>query len=117
MSKGFSNPRETWDGRFSTDGYIFGMLRNGRGLMASFNRIPERERWDVVNYVRGLQGKYPVPTGTVVYPGEAKAFSAVSAVAPNMPATYAKPSTAGIVPKAEKAKDEHGAEAGHGGDH
>ncbi len=24
MGKGFSNPRETWDARFSTDGYIFG---------------------------------------------------------------------------------------------
>lgn len=28
MSKGFSNPRETWDGRFSTDGYIFGTEPN-----------------------------------------------------------------------------------------
>ncbi len=28
MSKGFSSPRETWDGRFSTDGYIFGTEPN-----------------------------------------------------------------------------------------
>lgn len=28
MGKGFSNPRETWDGRFSTDGYIFGTEPN-----------------------------------------------------------------------------------------
>ena len=40
-----------------TDGYIFGMLRNGRGLMPPQNRIPEEMRWDVVNYVRELQGE------------------------------------------------------------
>jgi mono/diheme cytochrome c family protein len=40
-----------------TDGYIFGMIRNGRGLMPSYNRIEEMDRWDVVNYVRALQGR------------------------------------------------------------
>ena len=40
-----------------TDGYIYGMIRNGRGMMPPYNRIEEMERWDVVNYVRGLQGK------------------------------------------------------------
>ncbi len=40
-----------------TDGYIFGMIRNGRGLMPNYKRIEEMDRWDVVNYVRGLQGK------------------------------------------------------------
>lgn len=98
-----------------TDGYIWGMLRNGRGLMANFNRIPERERWDLVNYVRGLQGKYPVPTGSTFKPGEARAFSGVSSVAPNMPHSYLRPSTAGIVPKAEKPKAEGAAE--EHGDH
>ncbi len=39
-----------------TDGYIWGMIRNGRGLMPTYNRIEELDRWDVVNYVRGLQG-------------------------------------------------------------
>jgi mono/diheme cytochrome c family protein len=55
-----------------TDGYIFGMIRNGRGSMPSYNRIEEIERWDIVNYVRGLQGKlaHPVPTGPVGYPGQ-----------------------------------------------
>ena len=42
-----------------TDGYIFGMIRNGRGLMPPYNRIEEMDRWDVVNYVRALQGKLP----------------------------------------------------------
>ena len=36
------------------------MIRNGRGLMPPYNRIEEMDRWDVVNYVRGLQGRYPV---------------------------------------------------------
>ena len=38
-----------------SDGYIWGMIRNGRGAMPTYNRIEEMERWDVVNYVRGLQ--------------------------------------------------------------
>ena len=42
--------------RNRTDGYIFGMIRNGRNTMPSYNRIEERDRWDVVNYVRALQG-------------------------------------------------------------
>jgi mono/diheme cytochrome c family protein len=95
-----------------SDGYIWGMLRNGRGLMANFNRIPERERWDIVNYVRGLQGKYAVPTGRTIMPGEARAFSGVSSVAPNMPHAYNRPSTAGIVPKAEKPKAAEGEDHG-----
>ena len=39
-----------------TDGYIFGMIRNGRGLMPPYNRIEEMDRWDVINYLRALQG-------------------------------------------------------------
>jgi mono/diheme cytochrome c family protein len=53
-----------------SDGYIWGMIRNGRGLMPSYNRIEELDRWDVVNYLRGLQGKYQVATGPVGLPGE-----------------------------------------------
>jgi len=53
-----------------TDGYIWGMIRNGRGLMPSYNRIEELDRWDVVNYVRGLQGRHQVATGPLGLPGE-----------------------------------------------
>ena len=49
---------------------LWGMIRNGRGLMPSYNRIEELDRWDVVNYVRGLQGRYAVTTGPVGLPGE-----------------------------------------------
>lgn len=53
-----------------SDGYLWGIIRNGRGAMPSYNRIEEMDRWDVVNYVRGLQGKYQVVTGPVGLPGE-----------------------------------------------
>ena len=52
-----------------SDGYIFGMIRNGRGLMPNYVRIEEMDRWDVVNYVRGLQ-RGGVPTGPLGVPGE-----------------------------------------------
>lgn len=55
-----------------SDGYIFAMIRNGRGLMPSYNRIEERDRWDVVNYVRALQGKItgiPFEVGPLALPG------------------------------------------------
>ena len=85
-----------------SDGYIWGMMRNGRALMPSFNRIPEMERWDVVNYIRGLQGQYPVQTGPVGFPGETgTALPGLSLVGPTVPSTYAKPTTTGITPKVE----------------
>ena len=99
-----------------TDGYIFGMLRNGRGLMPAQNRIPEEMRWDVVNYVRGLQGRYAVQTGPVGFPGQTgTALPGHSRVGPTVPAAYARPSITGITPKAEKAEAK--ADAGHNGGH
>lgn len=53
-----------------SDGYIWGIMRNGRGLMPSYDRIEELNRWDVVNYIRGLQGKYQVVVGPTGLPGE-----------------------------------------------
>jgi mono/diheme cytochrome c family protein len=53
-----------------SDGYIWGIMRNGRGLMPSYDRIEELDRWDVVNYIRGLQGKYQVVVGPTGLPGE-----------------------------------------------
>ena len=38
-----------------SDGYIWGMITNGRGLMPSYKRIPAQERWYVVDHVRRLQ--------------------------------------------------------------
>ena len=99
---GFTPPINGAATQARTDGYLWGMMRNGRGLMASFNRIPDAERWDVVNYIRGLQGRYPVATGPVTFPGGAAAFSGHSSVAPTAPAAYVRPSTAGVTPAAAK---------------
>ncbi len=38
-----------------SDGYLWGMITNGRGLMPSYRRIPAAVRWQVVAYVRALQ--------------------------------------------------------------
>lgn len=38
-----------------TDGYMWGMISNGRGLMPAYRRIPMDERWRIVAYVRQLQ--------------------------------------------------------------
>ncbi len=77
-----------------TDGYIWGMIRNGRGLMPSYNRIEEKQRWDVVNYVRALQGRLASPaiTGPVGYPGQTgTALPGYTATAPTRPAPFVAP--------------------------
>jgi mono/diheme cytochrome c family protein len=41
-----------------SDGYLWGMIANGRGLMPSYRRIPTYERWQIVAFVRQLQRDY-----------------------------------------------------------
>ena len=67
----FPFPLASGPARGRTDGYIFGMIRNGRGNMPPYNRIEEKDRWDVVNYVRALQGGAGagVATGQIAAPG------------------------------------------------
>lgn len=77
-----------------SDGYIYGMLRNGRGLMPTYNRIEEMDRWDVVNYVRALQGRIPntAGVGPVGYPGQNGAtVPGYTASAPTRPAPFWRP--------------------------
>jgi mono/diheme cytochrome c family protein len=77
-----------------TDGYIFGMIRNGRGLMPPYNRIEEMDRWDVVNYLRGLQGSLgkTVPTGPLAVPGvTGDKVPGFTKTAPTRPAPFVKP--------------------------
>jgi len=77
-----------------SDGYIYGMLRNGRGSMPSYNRIEEPDRWDVVNYVRGLQGKLgrTVATGPYGYPGQQGwTISTYTRTAPTRPSPMWRP--------------------------
>ena len=88
--------------RNRADGYIFGMIRNGRGLMPTYNRIEEMDRWDVVNYVRALQGRVPNSTGGTGpygYPGQNGAtVPGPSHTAPTRPAPMWHASAAGAAP-------------------
>jgi mono/diheme cytochrome c family protein len=43
--------------RIRSDGHIFATIRYGRRRMPSYQRIPEEGRWDIVNYVRYLNGQ------------------------------------------------------------
>lgn len=43
-----------------SDGYVWGMIENGRGLMPAYGRVPLEERWYLVLYVRELQRLAPV---------------------------------------------------------
>ena len=39
-----------------SDGYIYGIMRVGRGLMPPFaHQISHFDRWNIVNYIRVLQ--------------------------------------------------------------
>jgi mono/diheme cytochrome c family protein len=40
-----------------TDGEIFWKMSNGRGAMPPWKHLPEKERWEIVNYIRTLKGK------------------------------------------------------------
>jgi mono/diheme cytochrome c family protein len=99
------------------DGYLYGMLRNGRGLMSSYNRIEERDRWHVVNYVRALQGLTSIAPeiGPVGKPGEnGVTVPRASATAPQLPAKVSLPDlTRGLMPGPKPTEAPAG---GHGAD-
>lgn len=60
-----------------SDGYIYGMIRVGRGLMPSYgHQIAHYDRWHVVNYVRRLQGLLEVATGDGAADGDGGAADA-----------------------------------------
>ena len=40
-----------------SDGEIFWKISNGRGAMPPWKHLPEKERWEIVNYIRTLKGK------------------------------------------------------------
>ena len=77
--------------RSVTDGYIYGIIRNGRLGMPSYNRIEELERWDIVNYVRALQAG-TADTTLAGYPGQnGNTVPRASLTAPTRPAPYMHP--------------------------
>jgi hypothetical protein len=76
-----------------SDGYLFGIIRNGRGLMPPYNRIEESERWDLINYLRAIQsGAANAATVRVGRPGETgDLVPGASYSAPTRPAPYYRP--------------------------
>ena len=38
------------------DGVLFCKMANGKGPMPPWKHLPEKERWDLVSYIRSLQG-------------------------------------------------------------
>ncbi|MEP6766059.1 MAG: cytochrome c [Gemmatimonadaceae bacterium] len=77
-----------------SDGYIWGMIRNGRGAMPSYNRVEQMDRWDIVNYVRALQGKSALKADTTRagYAGQnGTTVPRASATAPTLPMPFRKP--------------------------
>jgi len=44
-----------------TDGALFWKISNGRGPMPSWQQIPEKQRWGLVNYLRTLAPKGNLP--------------------------------------------------------
>ena len=40
-----------------TDGEIFWKISNGRGAMPPWKHLPEKERWELVNFIRSLAKK------------------------------------------------------------
>lgn len=77
-----------------SDGYIWGMIRNGRGAMPTYNRIEQMDRWDIVNYVRALQGKSTMKADTTRagYAGQnGTTVPRASVSAPTLPMPFRKP--------------------------
>jgi mono/diheme cytochrome c family protein len=88
-----------------SDGYIFAIIRNGRANMPPYNRIEEPERWDIVNYMRTLQGKGAFPADTShCRPGETGAcLPGASRMGPTRPAPYSGHVFGGLVTAAPPA--------------
>jgi mono/diheme cytochrome c family protein len=40
-----------------SDGELFWKISEGRGAMPPWKSLPEKERWELVNYIRSLKGK------------------------------------------------------------
>lgn len=76
-----------------TDGYIWGIIRNGRGVMPSYDRIEEMDRWDVINYIRALQQQnVTVPVTPAGKPGETgRTVPGYTRTGPTRPSPYLRP--------------------------
>jgi hypothetical protein len=76
-----------------SDGYVFGMIRNGRGLMPPYNRIEEHDRWDLINYLRAIQTNGASSAGPALgRPGQTgDLVPGATVTAPTVPAPFTRP--------------------------
>jgi len=76
-----------------SDGYVFGMIRNGRGLMPPYNRIEEHDRWDLINYLRAIQANGASSAGPALgRPGQTgDLVPGATVTAPTVPAPFTRP--------------------------
>lgn len=87
------------------DGYVYGVIRAGRGLMPAYGaRMTHVERWAVVTYVNRMQadaGATAVPTAPEATPGAAPADTgAMPPATTDAPATDTAPVPADTTPSA-----------------
>jgi mono/diheme cytochrome c family protein len=55
-----------------SDGYLFGMIAVGRGIMPPYgHQVAYWDRWNVVNYIRQLQGRVAAPAEGAAAPAAA----------------------------------------------
>jgi mono/diheme cytochrome c family protein len=88
---GYAPSLLTETGKARTVGYLYGIMRNGRGSMPNYNRIEEMDRWDVANYVKALHAG-TADTLPIGYPGQNGAtVPGPSRSAPTVPAPFVKP--------------------------
>jgi mono/diheme cytochrome c family protein len=68
------------------DGYVYGVIRAGRGLMPAYGaRMTHMERWAVVTYVNSLQAAAGAPPVPVTAPAPAGDVPADTTPAPSPP--------------------------------
>lgn len=65
-----------------TDGHIYTVIGQGIRRMPNYRRIPSSDRWDIVNYVRYLNGQVPGPVPAQAASAAPAAAPAVSAAPP-----------------------------------
>jgi mono/diheme cytochrome c family protein len=70
-----------------TDGHLFTVISQGVRRMPSYKRIPPSDRWDIVNYLRYLNGQVPGP--------QPAAQTASAPPAPAAPSVGAEPAPGG----------------------
>ncbi len=87
-----------------TDATIYAIIRQGRGIMPTYaSRVKPAERWDVINYVRSLQGLKEHVVKPLTAAAAPAAPGAVPVPAMTAPAAPAAPAPAPAAPAAKPA--------------